>query len=170
MNKGNCKQKITTVPGPVESLESYVKADWWREIVNANYLRADGDVVDDESITKAEVDFFLSLLNPGFHDSILDLCCGQGRHSLELAGRGYSQICGLNRSHYLITRARKQARNEGLSNGTPGLLEVNPNPGWCWDGHLAKMAGIAGMSYSGMLAMILKAAEEKISAENGKNL
>ena len=25
-------------------------------------------------------------------------------------------------------------------NGTPRLLEVNPNPGWCWDGHLAKMA------------------------------
>ena len=117
MNKGNGKQQITTVLGPVESLESYVKADWWREIFNANYLRTDGDVVDDESITKTEVDFFLSLLNPGFHDSILDLCCGQGRHSLELAGRGYSQICGLDRSHYLITRARKQARNEGLSVG-----------------------------------------------------
>ena len=25
-------------------------------------------------------------------------------------------------------------------NGVPHLLEVNPNPGWCWDGHLAKMA------------------------------
>lgn len=58
MNKGNGKQHITTVLGPVESLESYVKADWWREIFNANYLRTDGDVVDDESITKAEVDFF----------------------------------------------------------------------------------------------------------------
>ena len=26
------------------------------------------------------------------------------------------------------------------ANGTPRLLEVNPNPGWCWDGHLARMA------------------------------
>jgi D-alanine-D-alanine ligase len=24
--------------------------------------------------------------------------------------------------------------------GNPRLLEVNPNPSWCWDGHLAKMA------------------------------
>ncbi len=114
MNKANGKQQITTVLGPVESLESYVRADWWREIFNANYLRTDGDVVDDESITKEEVDFFISLLNPGLDDSILDLCCGQGRHSIELAGRGYPNVSGLDRSHYLITRARKQARSEGL--------------------------------------------------------
>ena len=63
--------------------------------------------------------------------------------------------------------------------GTPKLLEVNPNPGWCWDGHLAKMAGLAGMSYSDMLAAILRATEERLEiatmengqerAENGKN-
>lgn len=53
------------------------------------------------------------------------------------------------------------------SNGTPRLLEVNPNPGWCWDGHLAKMAGIAGVSYTEMLGKILKAAEDRISGENG---
>jgi D-alanine-D-alanine ligase len=28
--------------GPVEDLESYVKAEWWRDIFNANYLRTDG--------------------------------------------------------------------------------------------------------------------------------
>ena len=36
-------------------------------------------------------------------------------------------------------------------NGVPKLLEVNPNPGWCWDGHLAKMAAIKGIGYSEML-------------------
>jgi len=46
---------------------------------------------------------------------------------------------------------------------TPRLLEVNPNPGWCWDGHLAKMANIAGMSYSQMLQEILKASEKRIN-------
>jgi len=45
--------------------------------------------------------------------------------------------------------------------GRPKLLEVNPNPGWCWDGHLAKMAGHAGISYSEMLAIILEAAKER---------
>jgi D-alanine-D-alanine ligase len=47
-------------------------------------------------------------------------------------------------------------------NQTPRLLEVNPNPGWCWDGHLAKMANFAGISYSQMLEGILKASEERL--------
>jgi D-alanine-D-alanine ligase len=46
--------------------------------------------------------------------------------------------------------------------GNPKLLEVNPNPGWCWDGHLAKMAKFANMSYADMLSEILKAAENRI--------
>jgi D-alanine-D-alanine ligase len=41
--------------------------------------------------------------------------------------------------------------------GNPRLLEANPNPGWCWDGHLAKMAKIANMSYAEMLKDILRA-------------
>jgi D-alanine-D-alanine ligase len=49
------------------------------------------------------------------------------------------------------------------SSGIPRLLEVNPNPGWCWDGHLAKMAGISNISYPKLLEMILQAAEQRIS-------
>lgn len=48
------------------------------------------------------------------------------------------------------------------SEGMPKCLEINPNPGWCWDGHLAKMAKIAGISYSEMLRMIMEAAEFRI--------
>ncbi len=93
--------------GPVEDLESYVKADWWRQIFNANYLRTDGDVIEDHAITCKEVDTCLDILSPSEDSSILDLCCGQGRHSFELAERGFKNITGLDRSHYLITRARK---------------------------------------------------------------
>ena len=35
--------KVIENLGPVDNLESYVKADWWKEIFNANYLAADGD-------------------------------------------------------------------------------------------------------------------------------
>jgi len=49
------------------------------------------------------------------------------------------------------------------SEGSPKLLEVNPNPGWCWDGHLAKMAKIAGILYDQMLKMILQAAERRLN-------
>ena len=49
--------------------------------------------------------------------------------------------------------------------GRPRLLEVNPSPGWCWDGHLAKMAAYADISYSGMLEAILEAAKERYGLE-----
>src|SRR5690242_10253613 len=101
--------------GPVEDLESYVKADWWRQIFNANYLRTDGDVVEDPSITRREIDLFLSVLEPTKHSCILDLCCGQGRHSLEMARRGYQNLFGLDRSHYLINRAKSINKKENLN-------------------------------------------------------
>jgi len=49
--------------------------------------------------------------------------------------------------------------------GIPKLLEVNPNPGWCWDGHLAKMASLEGISYQDMLGLILAAAENRLGRE-----
>ena len=50
------------------------------------------------------------------------------------------------------------------SNGTPRLLEANPNPGWCWDGHLAKAAALDGTGYGKMLEMILDAAARRIGS------
>lgn len=100
--------------GPVEDLESYVRADWWRHIFNANYLRTDGDVVDDPEITAVEIDAFLSMLDAGKDSRILDLCCGQGRHTLELARRGFKSLTGVDRSHYLIARAKRVFRQQGF--------------------------------------------------------
>lgn len=112
------RKKVSTVVnsiGPVENLESYVKADWWKHIFNANYLRTDGDVVEDTNLTKSEIDLFVKASKAEIDDTILDLCCGQGRHTLELARRGFTNLVGLDRSHYLINRAKNLARNEGLS-------------------------------------------------------
>jgi D-alanine-D-alanine ligase len=100
-------KKIIEVLGPVDNLESYVKADWWRHLFNANYLRTDGDVVEDSDITSKEVDIFLAALDIPSDGAILDLCCGQGRHAFEIAKRGFSRVTGFDRSHYLIDRARK---------------------------------------------------------------
>lgn len=48
------------------------------------------------------------------------------------------------------------------SEGIPKLLEANPNPGWCYDGHLARAAGLKKINYSNMLDLILKAAEKRL--------
>jgi len=108
----NKKKKLVQVLGPVENLESYVKADWWKEIFNANYLRTDGDVVNDPAITTTEIETFLSLTGIVKEDVILDLCCGQGRHTFEMAGRGFKNLHGLDRSHYLISRAKIKNRDQ----------------------------------------------------------
>ena len=44
------------------------------------------------------------------------------------------------------------------------LLEVNPNPGWCWDGKLNYMAGFAGMKYADLLRLVLEAAQTRYQA------
>ncbi len=101
--------------GPVPNLEEYVRPDWWRHIFNSLYLKTDADVVDDPEITRREIDLFTEILKPSPDQKILDLCCGQGRHALELARRGYHQVEGLDRSHYLIQRAKECAKKETLN-------------------------------------------------------
>ena len=100
--------------GPVETLEDHVRPDWWQRIFNSLYLKTDADVVDDPLITCREVDTFSQILNLKSEDSILDLCCGQGRHVLELARRGF-KVEGLDRSRYLIQKARAMSKKENLS-------------------------------------------------------
>ena len=100
--------------GPVSDLEQHVRPDWWSKIFNYLYLKTDGDVVDDSNITSNEIDLFLSILKPSLDDRILDLCCGQGRHSIELSRRNFQNIEGLDRSHYLIQKAKSMAKKEDL--------------------------------------------------------
>ena len=100
--------------GPVLNLEEHVNPDWWKTIFNSIYLMTDSDVVEDSNITVQEVDLFSEILKLSPEDNILDLCCGQGRHSLELARRGFKYIEGIDRSHYLIQKAKGRAKKEGL--------------------------------------------------------
>lgn len=46
------------------------------------------------------------------------------------------------------------------------LIEVNPNPAWCWDGKLNFMAGFADYSYSDLLRMILEAAQRRAAGHS----
>jgi len=64
-------------------------------------------------VASVEVDHIISLLDLKPDCSILDLCCGPGRHSLEFARRGYS-VTAVDRTQYYIESARQKARDEGL--------------------------------------------------------
>jgi len=112
------REKKSTHPlmvlGPVDSLEDHVRPDWWSNIFNSLYLKTDSDVVEDLNITRKEVDLFSEILNLTADDTILDLCCGQGRHALEITRRGF-KVEGLDRSRYLIQKAKASAKKENLS-------------------------------------------------------
>jgi D-alanine-D-alanine ligase len=101
--------------GPVTDLERHLPAEWWRTLFNALYLKTDGDVVENSANTSAEVDAVIATVGLKRTDRILDLCCGQGRHVLEFARRGFQNVTGLDRSRTLIRLARNRARKERLT-------------------------------------------------------
>lgn len=89
--------------------------DWWKqEFSQEVYLVLDAASVQNEVLTKSEIDLVLSELKPQPSMRIMDICCGQGRHSLELASRGFSQITGFDYSSYLLEQARVAAQAKSL--------------------------------------------------------
>ncbi|HSS64397.1 MAG TPA: D-alanine--D-alanine ligase, partial [Gammaproteobacteria bacterium] len=50
--------------------------------------------------------------------------------------------------------------------GNLKLMEVNPNPAWCWDGKLAHMGELMGLSHGGVLKLVLEAAERRCFGNN----
>ncbi|MFA6449661.1 MAG: class I SAM-dependent methyltransferase [bacterium] len=82
--------------------------DWWKTFFDAEYYGPNLEAINAER-TEAEVDFVIEALKLKKRSEILDLCCGTGRHAIELARRGM-RVCGLDyNADYLETAARKAA-------------------------------------------------------------
>lgn len=64
--------------------------------------------------TKEQVDFIIKSLELTGNERILDLACGYGRHSLELARRGY-MVTGVDITKVYIEDANKTAKAEKLN-------------------------------------------------------
>lgn len=85
----------------------------WYETLFENYGRR----YDEEAFTQGtigEVDFIEKEINHNKGCRILDIGCGTGRHSIELAGRGY-QVVGVDLSESQLQRARSKAQDAGVS-------------------------------------------------------
>ncbi len=63
--------------------------------------------------SKEEVDFIVEALGLKGSERVLDLACGFGRHSLELARRGF-RVVGVDFTEAYIDDALESARSEGL--------------------------------------------------------
>ena len=105
------------------------KNDWsFRFLNNSDYLAIYQEMTGPER-TGQELDFCTRVLNWETGQRILDAPCGAGRHSLEMARRGYA-IAGLDFSIYLLECAQK-ASNELDGHLNPprfvrGLLQTMP--------------------------------------------
>ena len=65
--------------------------------------------------TVGEVDSLVRVLELRQDQPILDLGCGHGRHSIELARRGYTQVTGLDFAPAFLEIARRDAEAAGVT-------------------------------------------------------
>lgn len=91
-----------------------VSPDWWKDFFDEIYLITDARSVCDQDLTFREVDFLEKVLGLRKIDRILDLCGGHGRHSLELARRGYRNLTVLDYSQILLDLGKKRAQAQAL--------------------------------------------------------
>jgi SAM-dependent methyltransferase len=78
--------------------------DWSLEIKNMSWVEH----------TREEVDFIVNALQLRGNERVLDLACGFGRHTLELARRGYAAV-GVDITSAYIADAQSTARQEHLA-------------------------------------------------------
>ncbi len=109
---------------------------WYVTAYGEHYYEAYREMYTPEE-TRAEVAGVVQLLGLTPGARILDLCCGFGRHSLELARLGY-QVTGLDLSPALLRHAREDAAAEGLNvSWVEADMRDIPAPGLPYDAVLS---------------------------------
>lgn len=93
--------------------EADVVSDWWRPV--ADVLGSDYERIYrlDLEVTRREVDAILAMSGAKPGTSILDLCCGVGRHAVEFARQGF-EVTGLDISSTFLDVARRKAVQAGV--------------------------------------------------------
>jgi len=79
---------------------------WTEEFFDEYYLKS-VDPLTGAGQTSQEIDFLLSKLPLPAESPVLDLACGAGRHSLELARRGFRNITAVDLTSSYLERARE---------------------------------------------------------------
>lgn len=95
---------------------------WWEDLFSEEYLRTHDR--PDELLVQREVNFIEESLGMEKHAVVLDLACGSGDHTTELALRGYS-VVGLDYSNGQLALAEqrsKQRTRAAMSSTLPSFV------------------------------------------------
>jgi ubiquinone/menaquinone biosynthesis C-methylase UbiE len=94
--------------------------NWRKEIMSMQqYYGEKGTYLDEhknyftKERTSNETDFLVKALNMQRKDRIIDLACGHGRHSFELAKRGFT-VVGVDQSEHLISLCKSRSTKEKI--------------------------------------------------------
>jgi 2-polyprenyl-3-methyl-5-hydroxy-6-metoxy-1,4-benzoquinol methylase len=87
-------------------------SDWYDGFFEGEYLDEIAPGLDGER-TSSEVDFVLEKLELATGARVLDVGCGHGRHTIELATRGF-RVTGIDLSARALELARDAATNAGV--------------------------------------------------------
>ena len=88
------------------------KKEWWNGFFSDLWLNVQLGTKTEEQ-TCAESDFIQRVLNIKPQSSVLDVPCGDGRHSIELAKRGY-KITGVDITQPFLMEAKRKATEQQL--------------------------------------------------------
>jgi SAM-dependent methyltransferase len=89
-----------------------VPEDWFKAFFGPSYIDAAASATTKVQ-TLREVAFLQRHLNCGKATKVLDVCCGHGRHALELARRG-CRVVGIDIDEEALRTLSRQAESEGL--------------------------------------------------------
>lgn len=103
LNKGIYNDECKDVKRIISNDEMWYKKIWTLDIKNMTWVEE----------TTGQVDFIWDVLGLTGKERILDLVCGFGRHSLELARRG-CRVIGIDVTKEYIDDANKNVQSEGL--------------------------------------------------------
>jgi len=90
----------------------FSREDWWKDFFSGSIVDFWRRVMPPET-TRAEAEFLMRTLQVQPRARLLDVPCGDGRLSLELARRGY-RMTGVDISWDFLQAAREGSRREGL--------------------------------------------------------
>ena len=85
---------------------------WYVQFFKSDYLRVYGHTLQQDR-TDLETQFAIHALAIQPHHRVLDLCCGQGRHSVALAKTGVD-LTGVDLSQEMLAIARSTAAEAGV--------------------------------------------------------